>query len=120
MLNAMIAMVLLGVSQSDLPLLEMRGVQERLVVAQGGLFVGPRIEGRFEHPDFRDMIGFYDNGPHHGTIAPDFELQPLEFYEFGIELEDITEENAADFYKPVRLSDFRGHKPVVLIFGSYT
>ena len=120
MLSVMITLTLLGVSQPDLPFSEMGNNSERAVVAQGDLFVGPRIEGRFEHPDFRDMIGFYDNGPHHGTIAPDFELQPLGFYEFGIEHEEITEENAADLYKPVRLSDFRGHKPVVLIFGSYT
>ncbi len=40
--------------------------------------------------------------PKAGDIAPDFELR------------DVNGEN------PVRLSDFRGQKPVALIFGSYT
>ena len=40
--------------------------------------------------------------PKVGDAAPDFELQ------------DVTGEN------PVRLSDFRGRKPVALVFGSYT
>ena len=53
-------------------------------------------------------------------MAPDFELMPLKFYEFGLSNEDITVENASELYKPVKLSDFKGKKPVVLIFGSYT
>lgn len=40
--------------------------------------------------------------PKVGDIAPDFEQR------------DVNGEN------PVRLSDFRGQKPVALIFGSYT
>jgi hypothetical protein len=40
--------------------------------------------------------------PKVGDLAPDFELC------------DINGEN------PTRLSDFRGRKPVALIFGSYT
>ncbi len=40
--------------------------------------------------------------PKAGDIAPDFELR------------DVNGENS------VRLSDFRGQKPVALIFGSYT
>ncbi len=40
--------------------------------------------------------------PKPGDIAPDFELR------------DVNGEN------PVRLSDFRGNKPVALIFGSFT
>ena len=40
--------------------------------------------------------------PKHGDIATDFELY------------DINGEN------PVRLSDFRGKKPVALVFGSFT
>lgn len=40
--------------------------------------------------------------PKVGDIAPDFELQ------------DVNGEN------PVHLSDFRGQKPVALIFGSFT
>ena len=45
----------------------------------------------------------YDaKAPREGDLAPDFEL-------FG-----INGENS------VRLSDFKGEKPVALIFGSYT
>lgn len=40
--------------------------------------------------------------PKAGDEAPDFELR------------DVNNEN------PVRLSDFRGKKPVALIFGSFT
>ena len=40
--------------------------------------------------------------PKEGDIAPDFELR------------DVSGEN------PVRLSAFRGRKPVALILGSYT
>ena len=40
--------------------------------------------------------------PKPGDMAPDFELR------------DANGEN------PVRLSDFRGRKPVALVFGSYT
>jgi hypothetical protein len=45
----------------------------------------------------------YDlQAPRAGDIAPDFELR------------DIQGEN------PIQLSDFRGQKPVALIFGSFT
>lgn len=45
----------------------------------------------------------YDaQAPKAGDIAPDFELT------------DVTGT------RTVRLSDFRGHKPVALIFGSFT
>ena len=40
--------------------------------------------------------------PKVGEVAPDFELR------------DVNGEN------PVRLSDFRGKKPVALVFGSFT
>ncbi len=43
-----------------------------------------------------------DLAPKAGDIAPDFELR------------DVNGENL------VRLSDFRGEKPVALIFGSFT
>ena len=67
-----------------------------------------------------EIDGADDNGPVEGTEAPDFELMPLKFYDFKIDSMDITEENAGELYRPVRLSEFRGNKPVVLIFGSYT
>ena len=60
------------------------------------------------------------SGPAEGTVAPDFSLTPLKFYEFKIDEKEITENNAGDLYKPVSLSDFKDKKPVVLIFGSYT
>jgi hypothetical protein len=45
----------------------------------------------------------YDaHAPKVGKLAPDFELN------------DVNGEN------PVRLSDFKGHKPVALVFGSFT
>ncbi len=75
---------------------------------------------RMSDPDYHDIHGRAGNGPQVGEMAPDFSLVPLKFYEFGISSDDITIENAGELYKPVRLSDFQGHKPVVLIFGSYT
>ena len=77
-------------------------------------------KGRMANEDYRDILGRPGNGPKVGEMAPDFNLMPLKFYEFGIDEREITKENAGDLYKAVRLSDFRGHKPVVLIFGSYT
>jgi hypothetical protein len=45
----------------------------------------------------------YDvHAPKAGDVAPDFELR------------DVDGQN------PVRLSDFRGQKPVALLFGSFT
>ncbi len=45
----------------------------------------------------------YDaKAPREGDLAPDFELF------------DVNGEN------PIRLSDFRGERPVALVFGSYT
>ena len=67
-----------------------------------------------------DMRGRGNNGPEAGVQAPDFSLTPLQFYEFGIDKTEITEKNAGVLYESVTLSDFRGKKPVVLIFGSYT
>jgi len=75
-----------------------------------------RMGGK-SHPDIEAMA---DNGPKVGEVAPDFRLTPLKFYEFGIDEEEITEENAGELYAPVRLSAFKGKRPVVLIFGSYT
>ena len=69
---------------------------------------------RIEVVDAEDIRGTAHNGPAVGEIAPDFSLTPL------IKDEDITEENVDAQHKPVRLSDFKGKKPVALIFGSYT
>ncbi len=66
------------------------------------------------------IMGRMGGAPEEGEVAPDFELIPLKFYEFGIDKTEITEENAGMLYQPVKLSSFRGKKPVVLIFGSYT
>lgn len=51
---------------------------------------------------FEGEIGSFREGPSLGRLAPDFTLR------------------AFDGSKSVRLSRFRGHKPVVLIFGSFT
>ena len=75
---------------------------------------------RMSDPAYDNIVGRGGNGPQVGEMAPDFELMPLKFYEFGLSNEDITIDNAAELYKPVKLSDFKGTKPVVLIFGSYT
>ena len=75
---------------------------------------------RMSDPDYDAIVGRGGNGPQVGEMAPDFELMPLKFYEFGLSNEDITLDNAGELYKPVKLSDFKGKKPVVLIFGSYT
>ena len=54
----------------------------------------------------RDAISwqgkYNSNAPKVGDLTPDFELR------------DANGEN------PVRLSDFRGVKPVALVFGSFT
>lgn len=79
---------------------------------------GPRA--RQESGKYDEMSGRSPGAPQVGEDAPDFSLTPLKFYEFGIDNEDITKENAGKLYQPVSLSEFRGKKPVVLIFGSYT
>jgi len=58
----------------------------------------PLLNGGKGHPgDLRRV-----DTVHEGNLAPDFKLKTL------------------DGSKSVRLSKFRGQKPVVLIFGSYT
>ena len=78
------------------------------------------VQDRINIINEADIGGRAANGPKVGEPAPDFELQPLKFYEFKIDATDITQENAGELYKPVKLSTFRDKKPVVLIFGSYT
>lgn len=54
----------------------------------------------------QDAIAWHERyeplAPKKGDVAPDFKLR------------DANGEN------PVRLSDFRGQKPVALVFGSFT
>jgi len=70
----------------------------------------------------QQAAGLYDpsntKGPQVGTLAPIFELTPLQQYDYEIELAS-NNANASDL-DPVRLSSFRKNLPVVLIFGSYT
>ena len=61
---------------------------------------------------YADIHGFRGNGPAQGILAPDFIFEPLKQYDF-----QLPSQKSLD---SVRLSDFKGHKPVVLIFGSYT
>jgi hypothetical protein len=58
------------------------------------------IEGFREGTEWHRVHG--PRAPRAGALAPDFELR------------DPKGEN------PVRLSQFRGHKPVALVFGSFT
>lgn len=83
--------------------------------------------GRYdENPEFSEAAGklmgmrHRDEAPKVGEPAPDFELAPIKFYDFKTDDADVTKENAGVLYEPVRLSSFRGKKPVALIFGSYT
>ena len=99
-------------------LAEDSGDRVQLAQARGGF--REQAQKRMTGPDYADLLGRSGNGPKYGEEAPDFALMPLKFYEFGIDDTEITEETAGLLYEPVRLSDFRGKKPVVLIFGSYT
>lgn len=94
-------------------------------VAQEGSESKPKtlleqMKGRQTSGKYDDIHGKAGNGPNEGEVAPDFELAPLKFYEFGIDETEITAETAGLLYDKVRLSDFAGKKPVALIFGSYT
>jgi len=62
---------------------------------------------------FHELVGYLKRSDLVGVgdPAPDFELTPLRSYRFG----DFATSDAA-----VRLSAFKGVKPVALIFGSYT
>ena len=53
-------------------------------------------------------------------MAPDFALVPLRDYDFGIDPTVFAAGPSQDGIPRVRLSEFRGEKPVALIFGSYT
>ncbi len=55
-----------------------------------------------------------------GDLAPDFALVPLRDYDFGIDATVFAAGPTEDGIPRVRLSEFRGEKPVALIFGSYT
>lgn len=61
-----------------------------------------------------------DTSPKVGAAAPDFELSRLK--DLLAEKTPAAKTAAAKGKKPekVKLSSFRGKKPVVLIFGSYT
>ncbi len=93
---------------------------DRVQLAQARDGFRGAAQKRMTGEKYMDLIGRAGNGPKYGEEAPDFALMPLKFYEFGIDDTEITEETAGLLYAPVRLSDFRGKKPVVLIFGSYT
>ena len=93
---------------------------DRFQIAQARGGFREQAQNRMTGEKYTDIIGRSGNGPKYGEEAPDFALMPLKFYEFGIDDTEITKETAGLLYEPVRLSDFRGKKPVVLIFGSYT
>ena len=53
-----------------------------------------------------------------GELAPELTLTPLRFHDFRIDERPITRRNASRLYAPVRLSDFRGVRPVALLFAA--
>jgi len=67
---------------------------------------------------YMDILGRRDNGPAVGTVAPDFVLEPLKEYDFKVKPQASAGGESGDAV--LRLSDFKGHRPVVLLFGSYT
>ena len=75
---------------------ELRGYHEKMAGAEGILRGPPGVDPRAAAP------GFAGDGPPVGSLAPDFELAPPE--------------GGQRF----RLSEWRGVKPVALVFGSYT
>ena len=60
-----------------------------------------------------EMTALMGPGAAEGTQAPDFKLKLLKAYDLEKDKDGKTPEE-------IRLSDYRGKKPVVLIFGSYT
>jgi hypothetical protein len=78
---------------------------------------GTRIGGFF-----RELAGYLRRSDRVGVgdVAPDFELVPLRFYDFDLGEPDAPRNAHADAYRGVRLSTFRGVRPVALVFGSYT
>ena len=77
---------------------------------RGGRGLGARIGAMFNR----------GGGAPVGEVAPDFNLAPLKFYELKAEKTDSSKKNAEVLYNAVRLSSFKGQRPVALIFGSYT
>jgi hypothetical protein len=69
-------------------------------VAAADAFAGDTIRDR--QAGLQLIQGRAKNAPRVGQVAPDFELK------------------TADGKETIRLSSFRGRKPVVLIFGSHT
>ncbi len=63
---------------------------------------------------FEELVGYLerDDQIEEGDMAPDFELPALRSYDFGA---GVTTADGN-----VRLSAFRGSRPVALVFGSYT
>ena len=78
---------------------------------------GTRIGGFF-----RELVGYLKRSDRVdvGDLAPDFELVPLRFRDFDLAEGEERRDGGADAYRGVRLSAFRHHRPVALIFGSYT
>jgi hypothetical protein len=78
--------------------------------AQRGGNMREQAMKRMSSAKYEEILGRRGNGPAPGTVAPDFALETIKDYEIkaGAKGEDI------------RLSDFKGDRPVVLIFGSYT
>ncbi len=68
---------------------------------------------------FHELVGYLKRSDQvdEGDMAPDFALTPLRSYD--LDLGEAKGPSAADEAN-IRLSAFRGFKPVALVFGSYT
>lgn len=119
MMRVSVLAVAVALAWPVLPAMAM-DADDRIQLTQRRDGFGQGVARREPGSPYEDILGRRGNGPQYGEEAPDFALMPLKFYEFGIDDREITEETAGLLYEPVRLSDFRGKKPVVLIFGSYT
>lgn len=74
----------------------------RLMFAQGSRSTVPPTRLMRLLGFFSGELGSMNEGPNPGELAPDFTL------------------NTQDNLKTIRLSQYRNHKPVVLIFGNFT
>ncbi len=78
------------------------------------------VQKRIQIVRDEEIYGGKDSGPGVGSDAPDFTLTPLKFYDFQVEDEEVTQQNAHKLFDKIQLSGFQGKRPVALIFGSYT
>lgn len=91
---------------------------ERLDVDGDGFLTQEEIEGRRRPKG--SLQGKTPKAPEVGDKAPGFKLEVVPPPEPESELEAPTKGKKKDKKEYVKLSSFKGKKPVALIFGSYT